>query len=113
MKLYIRCRHCNNRIYINSTARTRNELPFRFTLQCLEPNCFLHGRNVYSPNDVYAESEQMGSLSGAIILGGLGLLSFGILGGLIGGGAGFLVGRPSDNDDMQAARIFDESRLNE
>jgi len=109
MKLYVTCRHCNDRIYINSPARNRSELPFQFSLQCLGTNCHFHGNVAYSRNDVFAETDRNGALSGAIILGGLGFLSFGIIGGLIGGGAGLLYGSSIDNDDVTAVRVFNNS----
>ena len=110
MRLFVYCNYCRNKIYFNSSVQTRNELPFNFVLKCPQFTCSVHGEDIaYFRNDVKAETDQRGVISGALILGVLGAVAGGpagaVLGGLIGGAAG----SNTDKSDSIAVERFNNS----
>lgn len=105
MRLYAVCRYCNNRIYLQSTAQARNQLPTFFSLVC--PRC--KNGSEYSRQEVIAEATAGGSIGGAVVGGIVGLLGgpLGlIVGTIIGGGAG----AAADNSDARRVRQFNEEQ---
>lgn len=110
MKLYIYCHYCGTKIYFNSPAQSRGELPFQFVLRCPQSICSTRGQDiVYSRNDVIAESDQKAALSGAIILGALGAVVGGTIGAVIGGLIGAKAGSDTDQADNMAVEVFNNS----
>lgn len=106
MKLFVYCHHCESKIYLNSPAKTRNELPLNFVLKCSQIICPSHSQDiVYFRNEVKAESDLSGAVSGAIILGALGAVVGGAAGAIIGGLIGASAGSNSDQDDMSVERF--------
>ena len=106
MKLFVYCRFCESKIYLNSPAKTRDELPFNFVLKCPQIICSSHGQDVtYFRNEVKAESDLSDVVSGAIILGALGAVVGGAAGAIIGGLIGASAGSNSDQDDILVERF--------
>ena len=87
MRLYVTCRHCGGRIYLQSPAKTKADLPVSFELTCLVCN----STYFYSSSDVTAESGR-GITAGVAILGGIVGAIFGpggaLAGAILGAGAG-------------------------
>ena len=110
MRLYVYCHYCRNRIYFNSSARTRGELPFQFVFTCPQINCSAHGFDeAYFRNEVIAESDQSAKLSGTIILGAFGALVGGPVGAVIGGLIGAKAGSNTDQENDIAVEEFNNS----
>ena len=110
MRLFVNCPHCRNNIYFNSPARTRNELPFNFVLKCAQINCPTHGQDItFYSNEVQAEVDRNGGLSGALILGGLGGIMGGPVGAVIGGLIGLKAGSNSNQEEILAVERFNNS----
>lgn len=99
MRHFVICKHCNSRLYINTKARIRAELPFSFTIVCSICNKV----SFYYPYEVTAETSVIGSSGGALLGGLLGLASGGagaIIGALLGAALGGS-GEKVDNDAVQ------------
>lgn len=110
MRLYVQCHYCGNRIYINSPAQVRGQLPFQFVLRCPQLGCPVYGRDeVYMRNEVFAEPGINGAAGGAIVLGALGALVAGPLGLIIGGILGGAAGNNADQADRDATARFPSS----
>jgi len=116
MRLYVHCRYCGNKIYINSPAKIRAELPYQFTLRCQQPNCPVHDRyKIYGRGEIYGQYEVIaepgigGLVGGALVTGILGGLVAGPIGALIGGVLGGSVGSASDQADREASERFNAS----
>lgn len=105
MRLFIVCHNCNEKIYLTTAARTRDELPHAFNITC--PNC--NNMNTYYRTEVIAEpSGPSGTAAGAIIGGLIGLLG-GPLGALLGATIGGGLGAAADNNDRTAVERFNRS----
>ncbi len=102
MRLYVICRHCNQKIYFNSPAKSRRELPAFFQLKC--PNVTCQQTNLYNSFEVYAEPA-LTATSGAVLGGLLGLLlgPEGAVGGAILGGA---IGKAKEQEEKEAVERF-------
>ena len=110
MKLYVNCHYCGNKIYLNSPAQTRSELPFNFVLKCSQYICSAQRQDIdYFRNEVKAEPDLSGAVSGAIILGALGAVAGGPAGALIGGLIGAKAGSNTDQTDDMAVQRFNNS----
>ena len=110
MRLYVSCHECGNKIYINSPAQTRNELPFNFALKCPQFTCSGYIEDsAYFQYEVKAELDQKGAISGALILGALGAVAGGSAGALIGGLIGAAAGSNTDQEDSIAVKRFNNS----
>ncbi|KAB2946262.1 MAG: hypothetical protein OIN84_02060 [Candidatus Methanoperedens sp.] len=110
MRLYVQCQYCRNKIYINSPAQLRGELPFQFVLRCQQIGCSVYGRDAfYTRNEVFAETNVGGAVSGAIVLGALGALVAGPIGAVIGGLIGSKAGSNTDELDRKAVERFNSS----
>ncbi len=99
------CRICRRKIYIDSLAKIRNELPYQFSLQCSND----YNNMVYYRKDVFAESDQIYGVGGLLILGGLGLWALGPIGGIVGSLIGVKVGKNKDTEDLKSVGIFNNS----
>lgn len=110
MRLYVACRHCGNKIYINSPARIRAELPYQFVLRCKNLGCPMRYNNeVYTSYDVVAETGFSGTVGGAIVTGVLGGLVAGPIGAAIGALVGGSAGSNTDRADREAVERFNKS----
>lgn len=110
MRLFVQCHYCRNRIYINSPAQTRAELPYQFILRCPQLGCPVCGRDeIYTRTEVFAESGVGGAAGGAVVLGALGALIAGPIGAIIGGLIGVNAGSNADQVDREAAERFNNS----
>lgn len=110
MRLYVQCHYCRNRIYINSQAQVRGELPFQFGLRCQQIGCSVCGQDVgYNRNEVFAETNVSGAVGGAVVLGALGALVAGPIGAVIGGLIGGKAGSNTDQLDREAVVRFNNS----
>jgi|SRR3990172_9814559 len=101
MRLFVHCIHCNNKIYLSSNAKTRQELPYNFEISCA--SCGKLG--YYTSRNVFAESGL--TATGGALLGGLLGLAFGGAGALAGAILGGMVGKNSQDQDA-----IDVSRFN-
>jgi hypothetical protein len=110
MQLYVICRYCNNKIYINNNARVRSELPYHFFLHCTQPACPSGCQNqVFTSREVHAEQGVAGLVGGALVLGALGGLVAGPAGAILGGILGGAVGSTSDQSENDAVWRFNNS----
>jgi hypothetical protein len=110
MQLFVTCRYCSNKIYINSNARVRSELPCQFFLHCTQPLCQSGYQNqIYTPWEVQAESGVAGVVGGAVVFGALGGLIAGPAGAVLGGIIGGAVGSTSDQSEKEAVWRFNNS----
>jgi len=110
MQLFVFCRYCNNKIYINSNARVRSELPYQFLLQCTQPACPSGCQNqIFTSRDVQAEQGVAGFIGGAVVLGALGGLIAGPAGLILGGILGGAVGSKSDQSENETVWRFNSS----
>lgn len=105
MKLYVMCRICGRKVYIDSPAKIRKELPYQFSLQCA--NCY--NNIVYYRKDVLAESGQIYGVGGLLVLGGLGLWALGPIGGIVGGLIGAKAGKDKDTEESKSVEVFNNS----
>lgn len=110
MRLFVYCTNCGQKIYLNSTAKYRSELPFQFFLRCQNFSCQANSQNiVYSPYNVSAEPGYGGLLGGGIVGGAIGALIGGPAGALLGGLLGGIIGSDSDKSDWQDVERFNNS----
>ena len=110
MQLFVICRSCNTKIYINSNARVRSELPYQFLLHCTQPTCPSGYQNqIFTPRDVQAEPGVAGLIGGAVVLGALGGLIAGPAGLILGGILGGAVGSTSDQSENEPVWRFNNS----
>lgn len=102
MRLYVNCPECKQRIYFNSAAKSRSELPLQFYLSCTSISC--SKKRVYSPHEVFAEPNL--TVTAGAVLGGL----VGLLGGPVGIVVGTLIGsglgKTSENTEKEAVDRF-------
>ena len=105
MRLYVICKHCGRKIYLNMVASSRREIAQKYG-KFLSITCrFCHSKNTYSVNEIFAEPGVSNVPAGAIGGGLVGLLG-GPLGILIGGGIGALIGGSLDAEDVERANRF-------
>lgn len=110
MKLFVICKYCRNKLYINSPAKIRGELPFQFIVHCRQMGCSANGRDAYyTRNEVFAESNVSNAVSGAILLGSLGAVVAGPIGAAVGGLIGIKAGSDTDKQDKEAVERFNNS----
>jgi hypothetical protein len=110
MRLFVICRYCYNKIYINSNARVRSELPYQFLLHCTQPACLSGYQNqIFTSHNVQAEPGVAGLIGGAVVLGALGGLIAGPAGVILGAILGGTVGSTSDQSENEAVRGFNNS----
>ncbi len=109
MNLYVTCKGCGTKIYIESKAKTRQEL-YRemgkkfFTIKC--PVCGNIQR--FSVNDVMAEAKSDTTLTGTL-LGGLAGMLLGPLGAAAGAITGGIIGLNEDTKEEKEVRKFNNS----
>lgn len=104
MRLYVTCRHCGGRIYLQSPAKTRADLPVSFELTCT----ICTAKNIYYSSEVIAESGR-GITAGVAILGGIVGAIFGPGGALAGAILGAGAGGSLEEQDKTAATRFNQS----
>lgn len=110
MKLFVKCHQCNSKIYIQSSARVRSELPYQFNLRCNQISCFKNKHDdIYTQYDVLAEPGDANATSSMIVLGALGALIAGGPGAVVGGLIGALAGSQSEQPDREAVERFNRS----
>jgi len=103
MKLFVNCKKCGFKIYINHPAKIRSDLPFSFQLIC--QNCST--KNNCNPYDVVAESGL--TTAGGALLGGLLGLPLGGVGALVGAILGGIIGKNSQDQDEINVTGFNNS----
>ena len=107
MRLYIYCDTCNTKVYLNSDAKTRNQLArqwgVNFYITC--PHC--HSMHYYHVNQVRAEASSA-VVPGALVGGIVGILG-GPLGMIIGGTVG---GAVSNNAAKRQVENFNDYYVN-
>lgn len=110
MRLFVECHHCGGKIYLNSPAKTRQELPYQFTLRCPQLKCPYNKMNeIYTSRDVSAEQGFSNEVGGAVVLGALGGLVAGPLGLFAGAVIGKNAGSDIDRADAEAVERFNAS----
>ena len=106
MRLYIACRSCNSRMYLNVVAISRAELAqkigYNFTIKCPHCNVLL----TCNVNQVFAE--QGNNVAGGAVIGGLIGLIGGPLGMIIGGAIGGALGNGVDEQEHIQVNQFNE-----
>ena len=101
MRLYVVCRSCGQKVYLNLNVSRRSELPSVFEVRC--PNCGV--TDTYTPNDVEVEAAPALGIPSAVVGGLLGLLG-GPLGLILGGLAGGVFGANADADEQRRVQQF-------
>lgn len=104
LRLYIRCRRCGAKILLRSEAKTRNELPYSFELEC-----FRRHRDIYYNYEAFAEIEPTKAPAGAIIGGLIGAVLAGPIGALGGAILAGGAGASADAADKVAVERFNAS----
>jgi len=109
MRLYVVCRECGDKIYLDIVANSRKELLEKVGKYSFEVRCYHCGTlNYYTVNEVIAEPSVGTTLAGA----GLGALVGGVLGGpiglLLGGALGGAAGANTEEQEKENARRFNE-----
>jgi len=105
MKLFVRDKASNNKIYLNTLASTRSELANVIG----SPWFSLHGLQ-YHVHEVIAESDSNGTATGAVVGGIIGILG-GPFGILIGGALGGALGNEGDKSESSNVLRFNQSRV--
>jgi hypothetical protein len=104
MKLYVVNKYnTSEKIYLNVTASTRNELA-----RVIGDKTFYLNGILYSVWEVYAEGDTNSTGAGAVIGGLVGLLG-GPVGMIIGGVVGGAIGNSSDQDEVKNINLFNNS----
>ena len=111
MKIYCICNSCNNKVYLSSTAQSRQQLAVNWGIY-FSINC----NNCQSPNWVYvnkvrAETSQRNTLYATGAGGGLVGSIAGPIGVVIGFIAGGIVGGVGLSKDKEAVDRFNNSYL--
>src|SRR2546427_9227006 len=104
LRLFVTCRSCGHKVYLNLTASRRSELPSTFEVKC--PNCGTV--DYFTASDVEAEAAPALGVPSAVVGGILGLLG-GPLGLLLGGLAGGVLGANADADEQRKVQQFREA----
>lgn len=104
MRLYVTCRNGSHRIYFQSPAQERGQLPDNFPLTCPIDGSVAR----FQPSEVTAEPNVGGTAGGAILGGIIGILG-GPLGVLLGGALGGTIGGAAERGDHESARRFNGS----
>ena len=105
MKLFVRDKISNNKIYLNILAATRSELANVIG----SPWFSLHGQQ-YHVHEVVAETDSNSTAAGAVVGGLIGILG-GPIGVLIGGALGGALGNESDKTETNSVLRFNQSRI--
>lgn len=110
MRLYVKCTSCDQKIYLNIIADTRDEwrekIGEHFLVECHHPHCGY--KETYSVDDVYAEEGASSALAGVALGGLIGLLG-GPLGMILGGTFGMLLGTTADENEEREVRKFNDN----
>jgi DNA-directed RNA polymerase subunit RPC12/RpoP len=108
MRLYVKCTSCDQKIYLNVIADTRDEwrekIGEHFLVECRHCDY----KETYSVDDVYAEEGVSSAPAGAVLGGLIGLLG-GPLGMILGGTFGALLGATTDENEKRGVRKFNDS----
>ena len=104
MKLYVIHPKTGQKIYLNITAKDRQELAYK-----IESKNFTINNISFNVNDVYAEAENNNGLTGAIVGGLLGVMA-GPIGMLIGTTAGYWLASEKYSEAGQV-KHFNESKV--
>lgn len=107
MRLYVICRHCNQKLYFSSPAKTKFELPPVFQLTCTNFGC--NRADNYTQNDASAESD-ITAASGAV-LGGIAGLILGPEGAIVGATLGSLFGKKRQENEQSEVDRFNQGRF--
>lgn len=107
MRLYVTCRHCGQKIYFNSSAVSRSQLPPLFQLKCQNFYCN-HAEN-FTSQDVIAEPG-LNATNGAVLGGLLGLLG-GPQGAAIGAVIGAGIGGKREADEKEVVERFNRGGI--
>lgn len=105
MKLFVKDRGTQGKIYLNVQAATRSEL-----ISIIGSQFFSVNGQPYHVNEVDAETDANNTASGAIVGGLIGLMA-GPLGILAGGLIGGMLGNSGDKGEIQKVSNFKNSRV--
>lgn len=106
MKLYVNDKQTGERVYLNLTAPSRNEL-----INKIGSHWFtINGQN-FSVQEVYAENTDGDNTTSGTVVGGLVGILGGPLGIFLGGLLGGAIGNSSDNSEKERVKLFNNSIL--
>ena len=103
MKLYVRDKHSNEKIFLNITASNRRELA-----RVIGNQWFTLNNYEYHVHEVVAESSNNTTVAGTVVGGLIGVLG-GPVGVLIGGALGGVLGNESDKSESAIVNRFNQS----
>lgn len=110
MKLFVNCHECGAKIYLEEKAQVRSELPSLFKVRCNKEYCSLNNfDNLYSLNEVFAESDYVSTKKSALVGGALGFLIAGPMGVVVGGSISSLLASQIQHPDQEEVKKFNES----
>ncbi|MYL18124.1 hypothetical protein GLW36_15940 [Halorubrum terrestre] len=101
MRVYVECKYCGEKIYLDEIREKRSDYPLSMKISCAE--CENSAR--YKRNDLEAEPSGNSTAVGTILGGATGALA-GPVGVAIGAGVGGMLGNASDNDDQRRIKEF-------
>lgn len=104
MKYYVKCKECDFKIYFQTEASVRQELPNIFELTCYKGH-----RGFFNNYDVFAESGVSGYNTGTIIGGIIGGAVAGTIGAISGAAILAIAGLNFDQKEKLAVERFNQS----
>lgn len=101
MKVFVECKFCNSKIYLDKTHSTPNDYPESISLSCDECG----GEAFYTREDLQAEEDNNATAAG-VVLGGLAGAVGGPFGVALGAGIGGVLGQNQDQEEKEKVREF-------
>lgn len=111
MKIYCNCNFCNSKIYLASSAQTRQQLANSWGVYFLVNCDFCQSQNQINVNSVNAESSHNKTPYATTAGGGLLGVIAGPIGVLVGIAAGGIAGGIAVNKDKEAVNRFNRIYL--
>lgn len=103
MKVYVECRECGEKIYLDDIRDHRSDYPPTIQLKCSRCKSQL----LYSRDELEAETNGNMTATGTLIGGVAGALA-GPIGAAIGAGAGSILGNNAEEEDKRRVKNFYE-----
>lgn len=103
MRVFVECRHCGARIYLDEVYDSPNDYPDQIRLSCEE--C---GRDAFYRREELRAEEGTNATAAGALLGGLAGSVGGPVGVAIGAGVGGVLGQNQDQQEKERVREFND-----